>query len=1146
VANRTVSVALRAEIGQYVAGMSKASAATMRLGESAKASQTSANKSFDMAGKGAVIMGGAIVAGLGLAVGKSMEFEQSMSAVGAATQATAGTLGQLRDAAMKAGAQTKYSATEAADGITEMAKAGVSAKDIMGGGLTGALSLAAAGQIDVAEAAGIASTAMTQFSLSGKDLPHVADLLAAGAGKAMGSVDDLGQALNQAGLVAASSGHSIEETTGTLAAFASAGLIGSDAGTSLKSAMLMLQGPTAKASQTMSDLGINMYDSNGNMLSMAGIADQLKTHMSGLTQEQRNAALATIFGSDAVRAANVLYKEGASGINDWTAKVNDSGYAAKQAAALQDNLAGDLEKLGGSFDTLMISLGSGAQGPLRDLVQMLGGIVDGITWVVDAFSSLPGPVQTAIVTFGLLTAFRGPLEGMFKGIGFAADVFTAALKNSGGPVAGLKGALSGIGSAFSPMTLGITAATVALPFLIESFGSLSGVTDRAKAAQQTFADALRETKGVIDDTSRASAQKALIDSGIVDVLDRAGVSSRDAIDGLLGNADAQDRVNHMLNEYLKINPGTAHNAEAEGIRQAREGYAKLAETLGMTKEQAEFFADAAVGATGGAAAIGNAAAATTPQVDEAAKALEDWIKQLAQLGTSFVEPVSIYQGLLQSAAQATADATSSAKDSWQDYADKSSVSLDQFAAKLQEQITNQENWRANLVTISQRGGTEVAQILANMGVEGANLVKQMVDANDGDFNRLKDLMIRDATLGGSGAAAALDQQMKVMAAIGSAGAGATATAIATQLNIGVAQVKAIAAQYGINLATGVNPLLTALGRPPVRPPNNGSAVPGFADGGYTGPGAKYQPAGVVHKGEFVFPQEAVNRIGVGTLGAMAGLPGYASGGYVTAADVPRPSSTAPYGAPISTAGDAAMGKEYDEVTAFLKAQEAAQAASVGAAAGAGVQRWLPVALQSLAMIGQPASLAQTVLRRMNQESGGNPTIVNRTDSNWTRGTPSVGLMQVIGPTYRAYKDARRDVGPYSYGTSVDPLANILASEHYALSRYGSLSAAYNKAGGYANGGTTPVGDPFWVGEQGPELMWSSREKYVTSAAQSREFAGTAGPLASGGSSSSAPASFVGDLYLDSGEFLGKVRGEAQAVVGSTLKAVSSRGRYNNR
>jgi TP901 family phage tail tape measure protein len=135
-----------------------------------------------------------------------MEFEKAMSAVQAATGATASSMGDLRAAALKAGADTQYSATEAAQGITEMAKAGVSAKDIMGGGLTGVLSLAAAGQLEVADAAGIASTAMTQFSLSGAQLPHVADLLAAGAGKAMGSVDDLGQALNQAGLLASSTG----------------------------------------------------------------------------------------------------------------------------------------------------------------------------------------------------------------------------------------------------------------------------------------------------------------------------------------------------------------------------------------------------------------------------------------------------------------------------------------------------------------------------------------------------------------------------------------------------------------------------------------------------------------------------------------------------------------------------------------------------------------------------------------------------------------------------------------------------------------------------------------------------------------------------------------------------------------------------
>ncbi|GAA4992687.1 hypothetical protein WHI96_07895 [Pseudonocardia tropica] len=129
-------------------------------------------------------------------------------------------------------------------------------------------------------------------------------------------------------------------------------------------------------------------------------------------------------------------------------------------------------------------------------------------------------------------------------------------------------------------------------------------------------------------------------------------------------------------------------------------------------------------------------------------------------------------------------------------------------------------------------------------------------------------------------------------------------------------------------------------------------------------------------------------------------------------------------------------------------------AFTGMAAG-GVQRWAPVTLQALAMMGQPAGLLQTVLRRMNQESGGNPSIVNRWDSNWRKGTPSVGLMQVIGPTYRSNRDPRRDVGPYLYGTSIDPLSNILSSMRYALGRYGSLPRAYNKSGGYALGGRVP-------------------------------------------------------------------------------------------
>lgn len=126
--------------------------------------------------------------------------------------------------------------------------------------------------------------------------------------------------------------------------------------------------------------------------------------------------------------------------------------------------------------------------------------------------------------------------------------------------------------------------------------------------------------------------------------------------------------------------------------------------------------------------------------------------------------------------------------------------------------------------------------------------------------------------------------------------------------------------------------------------------------------------------------------------------------------------------------------------------------AAGASGGSGVERWRGVVNQALGIVGQPVSLANTTLRRMNQESGGDPNIVNKWDSNWTAGHPSVGLMQVIRGTYAAYKHPGHDRGPYSYDVSVDPLSNIVASMRYTLSRYGSLPAGYDRPGGYRDGG----------------------------------------------------------------------------------------------
>lgn len=329
-----------------------------------------------VAGLGVLAAGAGIAIGAGKAIKAFADFDQSMAHVKAATHETAGNMNLLRQAALDAGKDTVYSATEAAGAIEELSKAGVATKDVLGGGLKGALSLASAGSLEVGEAAEIAATALVQFNLSGKQVPHVADLLAAGAGKAQGSVHDLGYALKMGGLVASQFGISVEDTIGTMAAFAAAGLTGSDAGTSFKTMLLKLANPSDKAKAAMDRLGISAYDAKGKFVGLPGLADQLQKKLKDLTPKQRDAALAMIFGSDALRGANVLYKQGRKGIEEWIKKVNDQGYAAETAATKLDNLKGDVEKLQGSLETMFIQAGGAGNTFARKVVQGLTTVLD--------------------------------------------------------------------------------------------------------------------------------------------------------------------------------------------------------------------------------------------------------------------------------------------------------------------------------------------------------------------------------------------------------------------------------------------------------------------------------------------------------------------------------------------------------------------------------------------------------------------------------------------------------------------------------------------------------------------------------------------------------------------------------------------------
>jgi TP901 family phage tail tape measure protein len=478
--DRTVKVTYKSVYQDFVDGNRKSAQSIREVGsEGEKLTQT--KQAFEQLGRAGMVVGGLLAAGVGLAIGKFAEFDQAMSNVLATGQDARDNQMALRQAAMDAGAATVFSATESANAIEEMAKAGVEAKDILGGGLAGALDLAAAGGLGVADAAGIAATALETFKLEGTDMSHVADLLAAGAGKAMGDVSDLSQALAQGGQAAALTGLSIEETTASLAAFASQGLLGSDAGTSLKTMLLSLSPTTKKAAELMDELNLRAYDQQGQFVGVAEYAGKLQAALGDMGAEQQTATLKTIFGTDAYRAAAVMLGEGEAGMRKWISAVDDSGYAAETAAQRLDNLKGDWEAFGGAVDTALISMGEGANGPLRFFVQSL-------TELVDGFNNLPDGAQQATLWVGAVGAAVSLGAGIFLTAVPKVAEYRTAIETMGTGAQKTSKFLGAMGKA-----AGFAVALFALAKAAESAaGAMGQLGEKTKSADETLSLLLKK------------------------------------------------------------------------------------------------------------------------------------------------------------------------------------------------------------------------------------------------------------------------------------------------------------------------------------------------------------------------------------------------------------------------------------------------------------------------------------------------------------------------------------------------------------------------------------------------------------------------------------------------------------------------------
>ena len=345
----------------------------------------------------------AAITGLGaVAVKTAADFDSSMSQVAAVSGASGDDLERLRDKAREMGAQTQFSASEAADAMNYMAMAGWKTEDMLGG-VEGIMNLAAASGEDLAAVSDIVTDGLTAFGLSAQDSGRMADVMAAASSNANTNVSMLGESYKYCASTAGAMGYSLEDVTESLGLMANAGVKGSQAGNTLKNAMINLAKPTDAMAATMKQYNISITNSDGSMKSWNEVVANLRTSLGGLSEAEQTAAVATLFGKEATAGMLSVINAAPADIEKLNGAIlNSSGSAKEMAETMQDNLNGQLKKLQSQLSELAISIGEVLMPVIRSIVERLKGLVE-------KFNGLSDGQKKVIVVVGLLVAAIGPV-----------------------------------------------------------------------------------------------------------------------------------------------------------------------------------------------------------------------------------------------------------------------------------------------------------------------------------------------------------------------------------------------------------------------------------------------------------------------------------------------------------------------------------------------------------------------------------------------------------------------------------------------------------------------------------------------------------------------------------------------------------------
>ncbi|HAR6067915.1 TPA: phage tail tape measure protein [Staphylococcus pseudintermedius] len=422
-----------------------------------------------------------VVAGFGAAVKKSIDFDDSMRKVKATSGATSGEFQQLRDKALEMGAKTKFSASQSAEALNYMALAGWDTKEMMTG-IDGVMQLAAASGEDLGAVSDIVTDSLTAFGLKAKDSGHFADVLAQASSKANTDVRGLGEAFKYAAPVAGALGYTVEDTSIAIGLMSNAGIKGEKAGTALRTMFTNLAKPTKAMKNQMDELGISITDSQGNMLPMRDVMDQLRGKFKGLSKDQQASAAATIFGKEAMSGALAVINASDEDYKKLTKSIDNSAGASKRMAdEMEGGIGGSIRRMKSAIESLAISIGDVLAPYIKRLAE----------WVANAATKLnemPKGTQKVVVGLGLVAAAIGPLlvtlgvmvstigasfkvlGPLFKGIGKLTlltrgangqlKIFTATQKIWNGVVSASKAIADGYRYAIARLSTSQTIATL--------------------------------------------------------------------------------------------------------------------------------------------------------------------------------------------------------------------------------------------------------------------------------------------------------------------------------------------------------------------------------------------------------------------------------------------------------------------------------------------------------------------------------------------------------------------------------------------------------------------------------------------------------------------------------------------------------------